>query len=145
MATLLRWFSAIGPVALQGVLVIFAAFSLGLGVALLTIDDRSPPTTASTFAIAPPPSTALVVNADLIRATATPALSAQQSPAPSSQATATPIAGNFVSYTVLPGDTLSGIAGRLDTTVEAIQQANNIATPSLISPGQILRVPGAAR
>ena len=44
-------------------------------------------------------------------------------------------------YVVRPGDTLSGIALRFNTTVWSLQQANGLANPNLIFPGQVLRVP----
>ena len=46
------------------------------------------------------------------------------------------------SYTVQPGDTLSGIANRFGTSYQAIAQANGIANPNLIHPGQTLSIPG---
>ena len=48
------------------------------------------------------------------------------------------------SYTVVPGDTLSGIAARFGTTVSALASANNIADPNFIYPGQVLRVGSGA-
>ena len=44
-------------------------------------------------------------------------------------------------YVVRPGDTLSGIALRFNTTVWSLQQANGLANPNLIFPGQVLHVP----
>ena len=44
-------------------------------------------------------------------------------------------------YVVQPGDTLFAIAQRYGSSVEAIVAANNIANPSLISPGQKLIIP----
>ncbi len=44
-------------------------------------------------------------------------------------------------YTVQPGDTLSGIASRFDVTVDAIVRANNIADPNSLSEGQVLTIP----
>ncbi len=45
-------------------------------------------------------------------------------------------------YVVVSGDTLSDIARRFDTTVEAIVEANNIANPDVIEVGQELVIPG---
>lgn len=45
-------------------------------------------------------------------------------------------------YTVQPGDTLSALARRYNTTVQAIVNANNIANPNLIRVGQVLEIPG---
>ena len=44
-------------------------------------------------------------------------------------------------YTVQRGDTLFSIAVRFGTTVFALQQANNIANPNFIYPGQVLTIP----
>lgn len=44
-------------------------------------------------------------------------------------------------YTVQPGDTLTALARRWNTTVSAIIQANGIANPDLIRIGQVLRIP----
>lgn len=49
------------------------------------------------------------------------------------------------SYTVQPGDTLSSIASRHRTTVEALVAANGIADADQIEVGQRLRVDGKAR
>ncbi|OJH36419.1 LysM peptidoglycan-binding domain-containing protein [Cystobacter ferrugineus] len=46
------------------------------------------------------------------------------------------------SYTVRSGDTLSGIAQRHGTTVNALVQANGIRNPDLIQVGQRLSIPG---
>lgn len=48
-----------------------------------------------------------------------------------------------VHYTVQPGDSLVLIARRFETTVQAIQQANNLNNPNLLRPGQTLVVQGS--
>lgn len=45
-------------------------------------------------------------------------------------------------YVVQPGDTLSAIAVRFGTTVQALVALNNIANPNLIYVGQVLTIPG---
>jgi|GEM_PF-77859 len=60
--------------------------------------------------------------------TATPSASTVSAPAPSP-------AG---SYTVVAGDTLSGIAARFGTTYQALAALNGIANPNLIKVGQVL-------
>lgn len=45
-------------------------------------------------------------------------------------------------YTVVPGDTLRGIANKTGAGSEAIARANNIAPPYVIQPGQRLTIPG---
>lgn len=46
-------------------------------------------------------------------------------------------------YTVVAGDTLSGIASRYDTTYQKLAEYNGIANPNLIIVGQKIRIPGA--
>ncbi len=68
--------------------------------------------------------------------TATPAVS------PTSIATVTPTAASErVIYIVQPGDTLSSIAEKFGTTLEAIIEANNIADPDLVRAGEELIIP----
>lgn len=43
-------------------------------------------------------------------------------------------------YTVKPGDTLSGIAAKYGTTYQHLAQINGIANPNIIYPGQILKI-----
>lgn len=64
--------------------------------------------------------------APTVRPTATPAPAATQRP---------------TTYKVRRGDTMSAIALRFGTTVAAISALNNIANPSLIRVGQVLRLP----
>ncbi|MBQ9742952.1 MAG: LysM peptidoglycan-binding domain-containing protein [Ruminococcus sp.] len=46
-----------------------------------------------------------------------------------------------VLYTVLPGNTLWGIANFFGTTTEEIIELNDIKDPQLIYPGQVLKIP----
>jgi LysM repeat protein len=75
----------------------------------------------------------------------TPRPSATAAPSPAATATPRPTAKPSPStgrtYTVKPGDTLSSIAARFGTTVKALQKLNGIADPSLIHPGQVLKIP----
>ena len=48
------------------------------------------------------------------------------------------------SYTVVKGDTLSGIGQKTGTDWHEIADLNNITAPYVIYPGQILRLPGSA-
>lgn len=59
---------------------------------------------------------------------------------------AEPKASPASSHTVVKGDTLSGIASRHHTTIEALQKANGISPYSMIQVGQVLEIPkpGAA-
>lgn len=52
-----------------------------------------------------------------------------------------PSAGQGKSYTVQRGDTLLSIARRFGLTVKQLQDANNIANPDRIYPGQVLTIP----
>jgi LysM repeat protein/GH25 family lysozyme M1 (1,4-beta-N-acetylmuramidase) len=47
-------------------------------------------------------------------------------------------------YTVVSGDTLSGIASKLGTTVDALATLNGIVNRNLIFPGQVLKVYGGS-
>lgn len=49
-----------------------------------------------------------------------------------------------VAYTVVPGDTLSGLAERFDTTVDAILKRNRLTDASQVQIGQRLVVPVGA-
>jgi LysM repeat protein len=48
-----------------------------------------------------------------------------------------------VRYTVQPGDTLTRIAARFGTTVEALAEANHLVNPNLIYVGQVLLIPAS--
>jgi len=57
------------------------------------------------------------------------------------QQKATPVSsGN--SYTVKPGDTLSGIAAKYGLRWQDLQKLNNIKNPDLIFPNQVIKLPG---
>lgn len=60
--------------------------------------------------------------------------SPQPSPQPVPQPTET-------TYTVVAGDTLSGIASRYGTTYQELARINNIANPNLIYTGQVIKIP----
>lgn len=53
----------------------------------------------------------------------------------------TPGINPAANYTIQPGDTLTKIASRTGTTVDALAKANNIANPNLIFAGQNLTIP----
>ncbi|MEN0085285.1 MAG: LysM peptidoglycan-binding domain-containing protein [Leifsonia sp.] len=67
-------------------------------------------------------------------ATAAPAAPAAPAPAPAAPAGTT--------YTVVHGDTVSGIAGRFGVSTKAVLAANGLTASALIFPGQHLRIPG---
>ncbi|HET9016885.1 MAG TPA: LysM peptidoglycan-binding domain-containing protein, partial [Thermomicrobiaceae bacterium] len=60
--------------------------------------------------------------------------------APQSPATSTSPSGS-TSYTVVAGDNVHAIAARFGVTTQAIVDANNLANPNLILPGQQLTIP----
>lgn len=64
----------------------------------------------------------------------TPALPPTPTPAPA------PVQTDYTSYTVVPGDTLSGIASRYGTTYQKIAADNGIADPNIIFPGTVLKI-----
>jgi len=68
---------------------------------------------------------------------------AASSGAASSGSSSQPSSGGQV-YTVRRGDTLASIAYRYGTTVSAIVRANGLTNPSLIYPGQQLRISGGS-
>jgi LysM repeat protein len=55
-------------------------------------------------------------------------------------AVADPATAKYGSYTVQPGDTLTGIAAQFGTTAVGLRGANDLAG-DVIAPGQVLRVP----
>lgn len=60
-----------------------------------------------------------------------------------SQGDSAPVSSNG-SYTVRPGDTLSGIASRHGTTYQELAKINGIADPNRIYVGQVLKLSGSA-
>jgi LysM repeat protein len=48
-------------------------------------------------------------------------------------------------YTVQSGDTLSSLAERFNTTIEALTAANGITDPNALQPGQTLLIPSLLR
>lgn len=48
--------------------------------------------------------------------------------------------GGRQTYTVVRGDTLSGIANKFGTSWQRLQQLNGLANPNLIFPGQVLKI-----
>jgi len=48
------------------------------------------------------------------------------------------------SYTVVKGDTLSGIAQRYGTNYQTLAAINGISNPNRIYPGQVIKLPGGA-
>lgn len=53
------------------------------------------------------------------------------------------ISTNEIVYTVVKGDTLSGIASKYGTTYQKLAEYNNISNPNLIVVGQKIKIPNA--
>lgn len=47
-------------------------------------------------------------------------------------------------YTVVSGDTLSGIASKYGTTYQMLAEYNGISNPNIIYPGQQIKIPGSS-
>jgi LysM repeat protein len=76
------------------------------------------------------------------RPPATPTPTPAPTPARTSTPAPTPLgSGSYVTYTVKSGDTLSAIAAKYKTTVQAILDANGIASTAFLQIGQVLRIP----
>ncbi|MDO5727789.1 MAG: LysM peptidoglycan-binding domain-containing protein, partial [Bowdeniella nasicola] len=60
--------------------------------------------------------------------------------APAAPKSSAPVGKPAASYTVKAGDTLSGIAAKLNTSVAQLQQANRLTNPNRIYPGQVLQI-----
>jgi LysM repeat protein len=71
-------------------------------------------------------------------ATVTPAATVTPQTTPEATPSPTPIRGT---YEVQAGDTLSGIADQFGVDLETLAEANDIADPDLIYPGQVLIIP----
>ncbi len=93
-------------------------------------DDGPSPTAAGT----PAPATAAPGGEPTVAPTVAPT----QRPAPTAEPSSTP---RPRTYKVRSGDTLTAIAARFGTTVAEMAALNNIANPSLIRVGQVLRIP----
>lgn len=62
-------------------------------------------------------------------------------PPPANQPTQPAGTGGQQTYTVQSGDTLFTIATRFNTTISALQQANQLANPNRLDVGQVLIIP----
>lgn len=67
-------------------------------------------------------------------------------PTPARHGAASPATGQGgATYTVRPGDTLSGIASRHGITLAALTRSSGVSSQAVIHPGQRLRLPGGSR
>lgn len=111
-----------------GVIVLLLAVS---GVLLLRPGGmlQPPPAPTSTATPTPPPTETPTPRPPTPTVTSTP------------RPTETPIPPT--KYTVRPGDTLSIIAEKFNTTIEAIQAFNGLKSTDVIDVGQVLQIPAA--
>lgn len=104
----------------------FLALLLVFAAAACGGDDAAPETPTNTQ----PPATNTAAEGVAGARTASPTPSASPTPAGS--------------YTVVDGDTLSEIAARFNTTVDALVSLNELANADEIAVGQVLKVSGSA-
>ncbi len=76
------------------------------------------------------------------RTAETPAPAATPIPPTAAPVTTKAVSGNGTRYTVVPGDTLSGIAAQFGVTVQDIVDANNLSDPNNLTVGQVLIIQG---
>jgi LysM repeat protein len=80
-----------------------------------------------------------------VKPTPTPTITPTPTPSPTASPTPTPSPTSSApaskTYTVKPGDTLSGIASRFGTTSKILMDLNSISNANLIRIGQILKLP----
>jgi LysM repeat protein len=138
--------------AVQGGLVVLmiVAFMVLAFARLTAPGDRGPGSGSSPS----PASSAAPSVAPSVVPSPSPQPSVRPSPSPTAAAstapTATPPASPVATastaattrtYTIRSGDTLSAVAGRFGTTVAVLRELNDIADPSLLRVGQVLRIP----
>ncbi|MGQ9556206.1 MAG: thermonuclease family protein [Anaerolineae bacterium] len=75
--------------------------------------------------------------------TAAPEVAPTDTPAAPATPTALPASPTPTTYTLQPGDNLSGIAAKFGVTVEALAAYNDIHDPGKIFVGQVLEIPPA--
>jgi LysM repeat protein len=120
-----------------------SGFRPGLPSAVVTTPTPAPPTAAPTAISTPPASTPSPSPAPSEPATGpTPSAAATPTAVPTSTPTATTgPSPTFQTYRVRPGDTLSAIAAKYHTTVQAIVALNHLPNANQLSVGQILLIP----
>lgn len=127
---------AVAPAAVQAPP---AQYTVAAGDTVSTIATRFGLATASLLALNGLGWSSLIFPGQVLKltgATATPAPPAA-TPAPA------PAPAPSASYTVVSGDTVSGIAGAHGVSVAAIFAANGLGSQSIIYPGQSLAIPAA--
>ena len=137
-AVRLRLDRAPGQVVLVALMIV--AFAI-VALARLSAAGDSKPSPAS-IASSPPPASLSPSPGASLQPTASASLAAPSSPpaSPSVVPAASSAPSFRASYTVKPGDTLIGIAGRFNTTTARIRSANNLSS-SALRVGQVLKIP----
>jgi LysM repeat protein len=118
-------------------IVAFAAARWPFGQAGTAVASPSPSAPATASPRPTPSPTRAATAAPSPTVAPTPA--ATRTPRPARTPKPTAVAAR--TYTVKSGDTLSAIAARYGTTVEAIAKLNGISNTRLIRPGQVLKIP----
>lgn len=117
----------------------------GSSASQMPVPSPSTPASGALGASATPSPSATASSSPAASHSTVPSAAVSPSPAaPSPGATAGPTPGPIASsrtYTVQSGDTLSAIAAKFGTSVQAIATANKIADPRTIHPGQVLVIP----
>ena len=67
----------------------------------------------------------------------------EPAPAPVAPIVEAPTAPSAITYTIVSGDTLSGIAAKFGITMQSLMDANGLDSSSLIFAGHTLQIPGA--
>lgn len=136
-----RAVTGIGALAVLG-LTVGAAAAIGGAGALAGLGGDATPTASPTPS--PSPSVPVVItspSAIVVTPIPTPSPSAVPTPMPTPVPTVAPTAPPVQTYIVQEGDTLSAIASRFGTTVQAIVDANNLPSADDIVVGQRLIIP----
>jgi len=124
------------PAVLLASLLVALGLSGSWGQSPLTAVASVGPTASPTFVPTAPPTAAPTPSPTLVPPTEAPT----PPPTPTPRPTRTP-APSFRTYTIVSGDTLSGIAHRFGTTVLALEQLNHITNPNALRVGQVLLIP----
>lgn len=109
--------------------------ALAMWLAVVTQTASTPPQPPAEYPPQSPPVIITVIITVIPTNTPEPMLVSTPEPNP-------PVTGStYCSYIVQPGDTLTDIARRFQTTVDEILQLNPLEDPDLIYPGQELKIP----
>ena len=135
--------------AAQRLIIVLTAVVVILALILVALRLRSDPSVVDETAELPTRAAAAVT--PTLAATAAPTASATPSPTetPVIQIVMSPVTPTVtavptvavINHTVQTGETLSGIAGQYNVTLDALTAANNLTNPNTIAAGQVLSIP----